>query len=282
MYVDQLESHKKVEVLMKFLRLLMSVAIAAAFSVSLFAQQPSTGYHSVACLKVKPEKNAEFRQWAAEDAHKYAQSRVDSGAVSSWFLLHSVIPQGHSAECDYIVVTMYPGAPPQPMGLEELGAALKKAGIPGTAQEYVDKRNSLVTLISNNLFQNQAFVGAMKKGDYTMVNEMKVHNMEEYLAYEKKVWKPLAEAMAKDGVRSGWSLNTQVLPRGSDLAYDAVTVDVFSTWDSIFKDDAKFVERFRKTHADLELGTTFEQYEKLRTIVSTKLYVMDDLVSAAK
>ncbi len=267
---------------MKFPRLLLSVAIAAAFSATLFAQQPSAGYHTVACLKVKAEKTAEFRKWAAEDAHKLAQSRVDSGAVSTWLLLRSIMPQGHSAECDYVAVTMYPGTPAQPLGLEELGAALKKAGLTVSAQEFVDKRNSLTTLISNNLYQNQATVGAMKKGDYFMVNEMKVHNMEDYLAYEKKVWKPLAEEMAKDGVRSGWSLNTQVLPNGSDLVYDAVTVDVFPTWDSIFKDDTKFAERFKKTHADMELGTTFEQYEKLRTIVSSKLYALDDVVTPAK
>jgi hypothetical protein len=267
---------------MKFPRLFLSVAIAAAFSASLLAQRPSTGYHTVACIKVKPDKGSEFRKWAAEDLHKYAQSRVDAGAVSNWYLLRSIMPQGTSAECDYLIVAVFSGAPPKPMGLEELGAALKKAGITASAQEYIDRRNSLVTLVSQNLFQNVAIVGASKKGDYFMVNYMKVHNMEDYLAYEKKVWKPLAEEMAKDGVRSGWSLNTQVLPAGSDLKFDAVTVDVYPTWDSIFTDDAKFVERFKKTHPDLELGTTFEQYEKLRTLVSTQLLSVDDMLSSAK
>jgi len=197
---------------MKFVRSILSVAVAVAFSVTCLAQQPAAGYHTVACLKVKADKGTEFRKWAGEDLHKYSQSRVDSGAITTWYLLRSVIPQGESAECDYLIVAMYPAAPPKPLGVEELGAALKKAGIAMTGQEYVDRRNSLVTLISQNLFQNRAFSGEAKKGDYFRVNYMKSANVDDYVAYEKKVWLPLADAMNKDGVSSGWSLNVQVLP----------------------------------------------------------------------
>ena len=262
-------------------RSLLSVAFAAAFSATLLAQQAPSGYHSVACIKVKPENANEFRKWAAEDAHKFAQGRVDSGAVSTWFLLRSVIPQGTSTECDYLSISMYPGAPPKPLDMDEMGAALKKAGMTVSAKEYVDRRSSLTQLVSNNLFQNKVFVGAAKKGDYFVVNEMKVSNMDDYLAYEKKVWQPLAEAMAKDGVRTGWSLNVQVLPNGSDLKFQAVTVDVFPSWDAVYK-DIPFADTFKKVHPDMEVGTTFETYEKLRTILSTDLYHVDDMVSSTK
>ena len=262
-------------------RSLLRVALAAAFSTTLLAQQAPSGYHSVACIKVKPENTSQFRKWMSEDARKLAQARVDSGEISTWFLLRSVIPQGTSAECDYLNVVMYPGAPPKPMGMDELGVALKKAGITVSAQEYVDRRNSLTTLVSNNLFQNKIFVGAMNKGDYLEVNYMRVSNMDDYLAYEKKVWQPFAEAMAKGGVRTGWSLNVQVLPSGSDLRYQAVTVDVFPSWDAMFK-DLPFADTFKKVHPDMEIGTTFETYEKLRTILSTNVYQLSDVVSSAK
>jgi hypothetical protein len=269
---------------MKVSRLFASVALVAAFSATLFAQQPPSGYHSVACIKVKRENNTEFRKWIAEDGRKYAQSRVDAGAYSSWMILRSVIPAGESAECDYVVVTMYPGIPPAPMGLEELDAALKKAGMTVSAQQYVDRRNSLTTLVSNDMFQNQGYVGTFKKGDYFVVNYMKVSddNLDDYFAWETKVWKPLAEAMAKDGVRTSWSLNRRILPGGSDQAYQAVTVDVFPTWESIYKDDTQFVERWHKVHPDMELGTTFEKYEKLRSLAKSQLYVVQDLIQSTK
>ena len=279
MLPDSWRSQK--EVPMNIPRSLLSIALAAAFSTTLLAQQAPSGYHSVACIKVKPENASQFRKWMSEDARKLAQARVDSGEISTWFLLRSVIPQGTSAECDYLNVVMYPGAPPKPMGMDELGTALKKAGMTASAQEYVDRRNSLTTLVSNNLFQNRIFVGTMKKGDYFEVNYMKVSNMDDYLAYEKKVWQPFAEAMAKGGVRTGWSLNLQVLPSGSELRYQAVTVDVFPSWDAMFK-DFQFAETFKKVHPDMEIGTTFETYEKLRTIVATNVYQLSDVISSAK
>lgn len=270
---------------MKILRSVFSVAIAAAFSVTLLAQQAPTGYHRVACIKVKPGQYGAFRAWAAGDAHKVLQAEVDSGKLSSWFLLRSEIPAGGSAECDYLAVAMYPGLPPEPAGRDDLTAALKKAGLTLSAQQFVDRRNALTMLVSNNMFRNVALVGTMKKGNYFLVNYMKVNDLDHmgaYLAYEKKVWEPLAEQMAKDGVKTGWSLNVEVLPRGSDLPYDAVTVDVYPTWDSVFQPDLQFAERFRKVHPDMDLGTTLETYGKMRSIVTTELYSAEDMVTPAK
>lgn len=266
---------------MRIPRLFVCAALVAAYCTILSAQQAPTGYHSVACIKVKPENNTEFRQWAAGDVHKLAQSRVDSGIYSQWMLLRSVIPAGRSAECDYLVVSMYPGIPPHPMGLDELGTALNKAGIAMTAQQYVDRRNSLTTLISNNLFQNRAFVGTFKKGDYFVVNYMKAPNIDDYVAWEKKAWMPFADAMAKQGIRSGWSLNTMVFPGGSDMKFNAVTVDIYPTWDSIFA-DFNFYELWRKVHPDMEVGTTFEQYEKLRHQGDVDIFVLQDSITSSK
>jgi hypothetical protein len=271
---------------MKIVRSLLSVAIAAAFSATLLAQQAPTGYHRVACIKVKPGQYAAFRAWAAGDAHKVVQAEADSGELSTWFLLRSVIPDGTSAECDYLVVAMYPGLPPQPSnGLEHLAATLKKAGLTESAQQFVDQREALTTLVSNNMFQNVAVVGTVKKGDYFRVNYMQVadpNDLGSYMRYEMKVWLPLAEQMAKDGVKSGWSLNVEVLPRGSDLPYDAVTVDVYPTWDSVFQPDPQFAARFSKVHPDMDLGTTMETYDKMRSIVTTELYSVEDMVTPAK
>ena len=268
---------------MKVPRLFVSVAFTAAFSALLAAQQAPAGYHSVACIKVKPENNTEFRKWAEGDVRKLAQSRVDAGAYSSWLLLRSVIPSGASAECDYAVVTMYPGIPPKPMGLEDLDAALKKAGIAMTAQQYVDRRTSLTSLISNNMFQNRVSLGTFKKGDYFVVNYMKASNVEEYVAFEKKAWMPFADAMDKENSRSGWSLNTLVFPGGNDVKFNAVTVDVFPTWDSIYSADFQHLsELWKKVHPEMEFGAAFEQYDKLRHQGDVDIYVVEDTIASTK
>jgi hypothetical protein len=262
-----------------------SLALAITFCIPALAQMDiggTTGFHTVACIKVSPEKAGDFHAWAASDLHKLAQERVDSGALSGWFLLKSVEPQGKAAECDYLSISMYPGAPPEPMGLDALGAALKKAGLTMSAQQFVDRRDALTKLISNSLFQNRALVGSMKTGDYLVVNYMKAPDVEEWVAFEKKVWQPMAEALVKDGVTAGWSLNVQVLPGGSDLRFQGVTVDFYSSWDAIFKPDPQFAERFRRVHPDMDFGTTFEKFGRLRTIEAIQLLSVADMVAPAK
>jgi hypothetical protein len=266
---------------MKISHFFLTVAMAGLFSASLLAQTAPTGYHSVACIKVKPENANEFSRWAAADVHKFTQARVDLGAISTWYLLRSVIPQGTSADCDYLVVSMYPGVPPKPLDMADIDAALKKAGLTMSAQEYIDKRNALATLVSNDLFQNQVFVGTAKKGNYFVVNYIKTASMADFVAYEKKVWKPLAEALAKDGARTGWSLNTRVMPRGSEMRFQAVTVDVFANWDAMFT-EASLAETFKKVHPDMEMGATFEHYDKLRTTLASNTYQLEDVISSAK
>lgn len=267
---------------MKILRLFACVAVLAALSASLLAQQPQTGYHTVACFKVKAENAADYRKFAADEQHKLAQGRVDDGEITTWYLLRAVLPQGSSSECDYIVVAMFPGTP-HLLGPENTAAALKKSGLSISADDYIKHRNALTSLVSVAVFQNQLFVGTAKKGDYFLVNYMKVHgSVRDWVAYEKKVWLPLAEALDTDGRTDAWSLNVRVLPRGADLPYDAVTVDVYPSLDAVFKDDPQFVERFKKVHPDMELGTTFEQIEKLRTIQSTSAFVLEDMITVAK
>ncbi|MDR3739914.1 MAG: hypothetical protein P4L40_12950 [Terracidiphilus sp.] len=268
---------------MQITRFVAAATLAAAFLAPVCAQTPTPGYHTVACFKVKPDMGAAFRKYAADEVHKIAQGRVDSGEISTFYLLRAVFPQGQASECDYLAVAMFPGMP-HLLGPEELSAAIKKSGLSITPEDYVNHRNAVATLVSAEVFQNQAFVGHANKGDYFQINYMRVSDAStgDYINWEKKIWQPLAEAYLKDGKRTGWSLNLRVMPSGSDLPYQAVTVDIFSSLDAVFADDTQFYDRFKKAHPDMELGTTFEQYEKLRARALVKLFVLEDLVTASK
>jgi hypothetical protein len=264
---------------MKISRSLLSVAIAAALSATtLIAQQPQTGYHSVACFKVKPDKGAEFHKFVTEESHKLAQGRVDNGEITTWYLLRAVLPQGSEAECDYLIVAMFPGAP-HLLGTQELSAGLKKAGMSISPEDYVNHRNAVSTLVTVGMYQNVGLVGSAKKGDYFRVNYMKASDVGAWVGYEKKVWQPLAEAAAKDGFASGWSINVKVLPGGDGQPFQGVTVDVFPSMDAVFAGDSKLIELFHKVHPDLEIGTTMEQFGKLRTQQNIELYELEDFIS---
>jgi hypothetical protein len=261
-----------------------AITLAATLSATLSAQNnpSSTGYFSVTCLKLEPGKSAEFRSWMSDVVRKIAQSRVDAGILTSWELYREVLPQGSESHCDYAILARYPGLPPEPTTDEALPATLKKAGINLTAQQYIERRNSVAHLVGNSIGQTRASVGSYKLGDYLVINHMKVTNLDDWIAYEKKAWQPVAEAMDKDGVRSGWSVSADVMPFGSDVGSMGTTADVYPSWDAIFKEDPAFLDRWRKAHPDMEIGTTMEQYDKLRTITFGHVVHLEDAVGSLK
>jgi hypothetical protein len=58
-------------------------------------------------------------------------------------------------------------------------------------------------------------------------------------------------------------------------------VDVFPSLDAAFAEDTQFVDRFKKLHPDMELGTTFERVQKLRAQAEVQLYELEEFVAAA-
>ena len=266
---------------MKIPRWIPCAALVAAGSLTLSAQQAPSGFHTVNCVKVRPEKSAEFHKWVADVVTKLAQSRVESGVVSTWYLLRAVEPVGLSAECDYLTVSLYPGTPPEPLVGEQLSVALKKANLSMTADEYVARRDAVATLVSSTMMVNQVSIGKANKGGYLAVNYMKTANVNEWLKLEKELWKPLAEQMVKDGVAGGWSLNIRA-DSNTALPWQGVTVDVYPSWDALYKDDPQFTDRIKKVHPDKDVNAMFDQFNKARTLIKTDLYAVDDLITCCK
>lgn len=269
---------------MKGLSTLLGAAVLAAFALPSFSQPATTGFHQVQCVKIEPGKFAEFRKWAAGDLHKYGQALVDSGRLSSWYVIRAVMPSGRANACDYFMVGVYPGLPPEPLSPEDAGALVKKAGL-GTLEEFGGHRDALSVMVRNSMWQTVAMVGSMQKGDYLTVNESKAPDVEEWVAFEKKLWQPMAEQLDKEGLTRGWSVNVMVMPaRGDDIVVNGVTVDVYPSWDAVTKSmvDPEWLNRFRKVHPDMEVGTSFEHLEKVRKNLTANLYRIDDAISSGK
>lgn len=264
---------------MKIHRWLICAASVAAFSIPMAAQQTPSGFHRVACLKVKLQDTDAFLKFASDEVDKMAQYWVKSGKSSGWLLLRSVVPMGQSAQCDYLAITVYSGLPMDFFSPDQVAEGLKQAGSKMSVQEFLNRRNSVATLVSNDLFQTRARVGTIKKGDYLEVLYQKVPNQRTWLANDVKVWQPVAEAMLKDGTRSGWFAVFRVLPAGSSMKYNAINVDVFPSLEAVFKDDPQFVDRWKRVHPDMDLATTMQGLDKFRTTENEELYTVLDAVN---
>src|SRR5215472_690914 len=267
---------------MKGSRTFLAVVCTAVLSVAAAAQAPSAGpFYTSSCLKVKPEKNSDFRKWEQETLHKYIQARLDSGALTNWFVLRSVLPTGTQNACDYVVVGVYPGMPPKPMGHDELSEALKKAGMGMTAEQYTQSRTAVSEMAESGLFRTMLSVGSMRKGDYLAINFDKTQNVNQWVEAEKKLWQPMAEAFVKQGMTRGWYANVRVLPEGSGERFDAVTVDVYPSWEAYFQfqENPKLWDIWKQVHPDQDFNAAFAEYGKTVNRVAVELWVVDDMVT---
>ncbi|HLY43653.1 MAG TPA: hypothetical protein VKR52_20735 [Terracidiphilus sp.] len=271
---------------MKIFGILASVAVAAAVSAVGMAQAPAPRpYYLVNCVKVKPDKGPEFDKWAADSLHKVAQARIDSGTITTWLLLRAVLPAGKDNECDYQTVSFYPGIPSKPLEAAELDDLMKKAGL--TTEQYRQSRNASSELATSGMYQMVVNTGSVEKGDYVVLGYLKVKepaivNEQKWIDFETKAWKPISELLIEKGITRGWSVDARMLPDGAALPFDGLTVDVYPSWEAIFKlqDDPNFPEYWKKVHPDMDFEATFEEYEKYRTVVREELWVVQDMIAA--
>jgi hypothetical protein len=263
-------------------RVLLGAAIAAALSMPLTAQQAPTGFHRISCVKVNSGKWAGVEEWIAGTGHKLAQSLVDSGALVQTIALRTEMPSGTDAKCDYVFVDFYPGLPPAPMSMEDLSKALHKADIPMTAEALYAREGELGMLVYDNITQYQTLVGGAKKGDYLEFNSMNAPDEDACVAYEQKVWKPVAEEMVKAGGLGGWALNTQMFPRGTKDKTAVSTVDLYSSWDAFINSYGSISDAWKKVHPDMDINSTMGQFGKLCPIEHTVLYKIVDVVTPSK
>jgi hypothetical protein len=259
-------------------RLLLACLVGTTLST---AQNQPTGYHRVACIKVQSGKMANYRQFSADLSTKTMQAAANSRDIAGWYLLRSIAPTGEAAQCDYVSVTSYSALPPPPATREQLALRLKQAGIQMTADEFIAKRDGLSRLVSQEIWRTIDRVGEPQTGDYMLLNFGKISNMTEYLDIEQKVWKPMAEAWAKDGKQlRAWAVTVPVLPSGSDRPYQAVSLDVFPSWEAVFQPRGA-PEMFNRVHPGKDYTQTFtDRLYKVRNVGRRDLLVVEQLIKA--
>ncbi len=263
-------------------RIPLCVAIAAALSMPLVAQQAPIGYHHIQCVKVNPGQETAFENYVAGPVQKLNQSMVDSGTYAQSLVLRTRMPRGTEAECDYVFVTFYKGLPDAGMSSEELSKALHNADIPMTAEAIHATQAEIGKLVNENITQYQSLVGGAKKGDYLVFNSMSAPNVSSCVAAQKKTWQPVAEEMVKSGNLDGWAVNEQVFPRGSKDSSAVSSVDIYPNWEAFTKEYSSIQSAWKKVHPDMDINNTMEQFGKLCTIEHTVLYNVVQITSPAK
>jgi hypothetical protein len=265
-----------------FIRLL---ATAALFAAAVFAQDQNRRVTvRDVCIKVAPEKAAQFESFVREFFMPVEKALADNGEQAWWMLARAVVPMGKSAPCDYRGVEGFNGYPADPDALDAVNAALKRAKLNMTAGEMYAKLGALSELVDVEYWvRADEAGGGQEKGSYLVLNHYKTSTPDEWLRLETTYWKPLVAEHAKGGATAGWSaweMWTPGGPPGDSKPYNVQTVDAFPNWNSLVN-GIPLADLWSKVHPHEEMTPFFNADAKAASTYDRQIFKVVEIVSAS-
>lgn len=257
--------------------LLFGIIIFLPFN-STQAQEDEAFYSVVNFMKVKPGMGDAYLDLETKIWKKFHESRKKSGKIVNWMLFQVLSPSGSSVEYNYITVDVYKGAAGLASHYEWDPAAMEGI-LTDEEMKKAMKTDEVRELVKSEVFRRRDAIWTEKEGATGIIqvaNYMKFKegvNGPEYKKVEDEIWKPVHEARVNDGGMTGWAVQSLELPYGSALPYDAVTVDVYETFEDMM---APFFDTyFPKVHpgkdVDDLLDKTGETHDLIKSDVLRRL-----------
>lgn len=245
------------------------------------AQIQQVQYTRSLCIKVEPGKMAEYTKLQS-DIKPALQAQADAGEFSGRLLSRAVYPAGMAATCDYMAVTLYPGFPPDPKSSMSHETAFEKAHVSMKPTEYIAALTSATRLRKAELWRILDSFGTPELGNYVRLDYMKVqpNNFNEWIKLEKETYKPVHQARMELGSMKGWVLSTLMMPGGSSLPYNAMTVNMYKDWAQIGT-PLKYQEAFQKAFPGKDMSQVMALTPTLRDLIRTELYEVVDVIRPA-
>jgi hypothetical protein len=260
----------------------LALGIAAPFAAAQDTSTTPQVFFRRNCIKLQPGKTAaDYQRYVSEVSRKLWQNAANEGTLASYALFRAVAPAGEAAKCDFITIAVSQNMPSPPLDNETIAKALKATSSPMTVQQLTARRDSLVKLITSEIWRTTHVVGQYQKGDYFYVNYIKANDLQAFVAFERDIWKPMAEQMVKDGSLRAWRQAMIVVPSGAEHKYRILTADFFPSWQNVFKGFTAR-EAFAKVHPGKDYEQVMQAGIKTRDIAKRELYVVDELVLPAK
>ena len=236
-----------------------------------FAQQQQT-FYSFSYYKIMPGKEQELRSMMKTVDAKVQQERVNSGAISSWYLYEVFSPIGSSAEYDYVVITATNSFKNSFESPYTFDSALKKT-FPGKDAkffaDYYSRQNETSRLVKQEVYAGIAVADSSFPGGsqlkYIVIDFMqpKPGMGAQYFRTETDTFRLIHKERVKLDDISQWAFLQLAFPFDTNTGYSYLALNYYKDLERMFG-IAKYREGLKAAFPNMALNDLFQSASATR------------------
>lgn len=263
----------------------MACVIAICMVVSFIpkpgmAQQNQNLFIVVDLMKVEPGNEGTYVDLEQNIWKPIHQERIKQGLIVGW-VLYQVMYTGTDDSYNYATVNVYadPAKLETPYQGIDFAKVLPGKDINEVSEATLNSRKIVKTQLMSR--ENYAYPDGGENPaphKYIVVNYSKSKPTGNYVQVENELAKPTAEVLIKNGDWAGWSLWSNVFPRGPVMESDFVSVDYYSDFSKI--GSGNYVEAFQKAFPNKEWSEFMEKIGNAEDRVRLELWRVIDAAFA--
>lgn len=256
----------------------LSIILALCLPEKGYTQENSTLFALMELMKVEPENDGKYLDVERNLWKPIHQERVKNGNIVGW-ILYRIWFKGANDDYNYATVTLFDN----PDNLENPNEGIQFTDVhpDKDMDEFIEETVASRKLVQSRLLQRVNFaypdgkeVAAPSK--YFVVNYMKSVPGSSFLNFENEMAKPIHEVLIKSGEWNGWSVWSNIFPRGTNVSHQFVTIDYYSDFSKI--GSLNYMNAFEKAHPDKDWDEYAKTVEASRELVLSELWQVVDVV----
>lgn len=231
-------------------------------------------------MKVEPGNGSNYVEAEQKIWKPIHQERIKKGLIVGW-LLYEVMYAGSEDPYNYVTVNVF--ADPANLENPYKGMRFKDIHPNKELSEEMEKTASLRTTIRRQLLSRENYAypeGADGPSDfqYIVVNYMKTIPGGNFMQIEEEMAKPVSQKLIENGNWAGWTVWSNVFPRGQSMEANVVTVDYYPDFSTI--GTVNYRQAFEQAHPGKDWSEFAQKIGNSRNLVRSELWKLIDFVFA--
>ena len=199
---------------------------------------------------------------------------IKEGKKIAWYMYRVKYPAGEKPAYDYVRFNVYSDWNQVLAPYEGVNDIIKKVHPGMNVPDFLKETAQSRKLAWEQLFEviDEAVTKVNQPSQFIVVNQMKtIAGAEsEYVNLERTYFKPFHAERVAIGIMNNWGLYKPVMPYGNKYEYDYVTLNGFSTWEDIMKNNPP--GPWQKAHGNLNFNEIHDKILQKRITVNNELW----------